>query len=86
MDLIAKLSTVPARILGLQAGTLKPGAPADVILFDPHEPWVLDRHALLSRSKNTPFEDARFSGRLQATFVGGRKVAERQDDGSLALV
>ena len=85
MDLIAKLSTVPASILGLKAGTLKPGVPADVILFDPDEPWVLDRHALLSRSKNTPFEDARFSGRLQATFVDGKLIAERHDDGALVL-
>ncbi len=83
MQLVDKLSTTPARILGLNAGTLKPGAPADVVLFDPNEPWVLDRHTLYSRSKNTPFEDARFSGRVQLTFVGGRKIAERRDDGSI---
>lgn len=83
MQLVDKLSTTPARILGLNAGTLKPGAPADVVIFDPNEPWVLDRHALYSRSKNTPFEDARFSGRVLLTFVGGQKIAERKDDGSI---
>ena len=86
VELVDKLSTTPARILGLNAGTLRPGAPADVIVFDPDEPWVLDRHALYSRSKNTPFEDARFSGRLALTFVGGKKIAERDDDGSIRLV
>lgn len=82
IDLIDKLSTTPARILGLNAGTLKPGAPADVILFDPHEPWVLDRKALYSRSKNSPFEDARFSGRLTATFVGGQQIAAKGANGA----
>jgi dihydroorotase len=83
IQLVDKLSTTPARILGLNAGTLKPGAPADVVVFDPNEPWVLDRQALYSRSKNTPFEDARFSGRVQLTFVGGRKIAERREDGAI---
>ncbi|MEM6383589.1 MAG: dihydroorotase [Pseudomonadota bacterium] len=85
-DLLTKLSTAPARILGIDAGTLKPGAPADVIVFDPDEPWVLDRKSLLSRSKNSPFEEARFSGRIKATFVGGRLVARYTMDGAAEIV
>ncbi|MEM1289108.1 MAG: dihydroorotase [Pseudomonadota bacterium] len=79
--LMEKLSTAPARILGLNAGSLKPGVPADLVLFDPDERWVLDRNALLSRSKNSPFEDVEFRGRVKACFVGGRQVAEHRDDG-----
>ena len=86
MALLDKLSTTPARILGLEAGTLAPGAPGDVIVFDPDEPWILDRKALLSRSKNSPFENARFSGRLKATFVSGRLIARAEADGPPAIV
>jgi len=72
--LVAALSTRPAARLGLEGGTLKPGAPADLIVVDPQVSWVLDRAALLSRSKNTPFEDARFEGRVLRTLVAGRTV------------
>lgn len=72
--LIAALSTRPAARLGLEAGTLRPGAAADLILLDPDESWVLDRAKLLSRSKNTPFEDARFEGRVLRTLVAGETV------------
>jgi len=74
MRLIDALSTRPAQIFGLDAGTLKPGAKADIALIDLEEPWLLSRDMLLSRSKNTPFEDARFTGRAVATYVGGRLV------------
>jgi dihydroorotase len=74
MRLIDAMSTRPAQIFGLDAGTLKPGAKADITLIDLEEPWLVAKDMLLSRSKNTPFEDARFSGRAVATYVGGVKV------------
>ena len=74
MRLIDALSTRPATIFGLDAGTLKPGAIADVTLIDLDEPWFVSKDRLLSRSKNTPFEDSRFSGRAVATYVGGKRV------------
>ena len=74
MRLIDAMSTRPAQIFGLDAGTLKAGAPADITLIDLDEPWLVSKDALLSRSKNTPFEDARFSGRAVATYVAGRLV------------
>ena len=55
-------------------GTLKPGAPGDITLVDLDEPWLVSRDSLLARSKNTPFEDARFSGRAVATYVAGQCV------------
>ncbi|MCO6177921.1 dihydroorotase [Ciceribacter sp. RN22] len=72
MRLIDAMSTRPARIFGLDAGTLKPGAPADITLIDLDEPWLVSKEAIVSRSKNTPFEDARFSGRAVSTYVRGR--------------
>lgn len=74
MRLIDALSTRPAAIFGLDAGTLKPGAKADITILDLDEPWVLYKEALVSRSKNTPFENARFTGRVVQTYVAGRLV------------
>ena len=74
MRLIDAMSTAPARIFGLPGGTLQPGAAADVTLIDLDEPWICAKEQLLSRSKNTPFENARFSGRAVATYVGGNAV------------
>ena len=74
MRLIDAMSSAPARIFGLPGGTLKPGAVADITLIDLDEPWICAKDQLVSRSKNTPFEDARFSGRAVATFVGGESV------------
>ena len=71
------LSTGPAKRLGLNGGTLKAGAPADLILFDPDEPWVLAEEDLHSLSKNTAFENARLQGRVLRTYVSGRKVFSR---------
>lgn len=74
MRLIDALSTRPARIFGLDAGTLKPGAKADITLIDLDEPWIFGKEAIVSRSKNTPFENARFTGRAVATYVAGKLV------------
>jgi dihydroorotase len=75
--LIRAMSTRPAELLGLQGGSLRPGSVADVIVIDPDEPWVLDPADLQSQCKNTPFDEARFSGRVVRTIVGGRTVFQR---------
>jgi dihydroorotase len=75
--LFAKLALGPARLLGLSGGRLAAGAPADLVLFDPDAPFVLDRYDLKSRSKNTPFDAARMQGKVLRTFVGGAQVFER---------
>lgn len=76
--LIEAMTAAPAAILRLPAGRLERGAPADLILLDAEAPYVLDRSRILSRSKNTPFEDARLEGRVMTTLVGGRIVHEAQ--------
>ena len=74
MRLIDAMSTRPAQIFGLDAGTLKPGAKADITLIDLEEPWLFGKEAIVSRSKNTPFENARFTGRAVQTYVAGKLV------------
>src|SRR5271166_482011 len=74
--LIRAMSTRPAELLGLPGGSLRAGSPADVIVIDPDTPWVLDPADLKSQCKNTPFDEARFSGRVVRTIVGGRTVYE----------
>ncbi len=74
--LLRAMSTRPAELLGLPGGTLKSGAPADVIVFDMDLPWVLDPNELKSKCKNTPFDEARLTGRVVRTIVAGRTVYE----------
>ncbi len=76
ITLLKAMSTRPAELLGLQAGTLKPGSPADVIIADIDAPWVLDPAKLKSKCKNTPFDEARLQGRVLRTIVAGRVVFE----------
>ena len=73
-QLFRAMALNPARRLGLSAGRLSDGAPADLVLFDPDAPFVLDRFALLSKSKNTPFDGARMQGRVLGTWVAGTPV------------
>ena len=72
--LFRALSLNPARRLGLPQGRMAVGAPADLVLFDPDAPYLLDRFKLLSKSKNTPFDGCRMEGKVLATFVGGTQV------------
>ena len=68
------LSTNPSKRLGIPGGSLAEGAVADLVLFDPDAPFVLDRWALQSKAKNTPFDGARMQGKVAGTWVGGKRV------------
>jgi dihydroorotase len=68
------LTSRPAAILGLPVGRLERGAPGDLIVFDPDYPWVCDPKTMRGRAKNTPFDNARMTGRVMTTIVGGRVV------------
>ncbi len=71
---VEKMSTAPARILQLNAGTLRVGAPADVVLFDPNERWRVDPERFASKGRNTPFAGWELTGRVRRTIVGGKTV------------
>ena len=68
----------PARRLRLDGGRLAAQAPADLVLFDPDAPFVLDRSALKSKSRNTPFDGTRMEGKVLATYVAGAPVFQRE--------
>jgi dihydroorotase len=72
--LVDALSGAPARLLGLEAGRLAPGAPADFVLADLEASWKVEDHVLRSRSKNSPFEHRTLEGRILETVVAGRTV------------
>ncbi|MCG6204054.1 dihydroorotase [Rhodopseudomonas sp. HC1] len=76
LSMIRAMSTRPAELLGLPGGTLRAGSPADLIVIDIDTPWIVDPNELKSKCKNTPFDEARFSGRVARTIVGGRTVYE----------
>lgn len=73
-QLFRAMALNPAKRLGLPQGRLAEGAPADLVLFDPDAPFLLDRFKLHSKSKNTPFDGQRMEGKVLATFVAGVQV------------
>jgi dihydroorotase len=70
--LIEAMSTLPARILGVNRGTLRPGAIADITLIDPNLVWQVDVRKFCSKSVNSPFHGWTLTGRAVATIVAGR--------------
>jgi dihydroorotase len=72
--LVDAMSTRPAALLGLEAGTLAPGAPADLVVVDLDRPWIVREEELRSRSKNSAFEGARLTGKVIRAMVGGAMV------------
>ncbi|MBP2645502.1 MAG: pyrC 2 [Firmicutes bacterium] len=75
-EVIDKMATTPARILGLEAGTLKMGAPADIVLIDTEQEWTVDSKNFYTRGKCTPYEGKKLRGKAVATIVGGRIVMQ----------
>jgi dihydroorotase len=73
-ELIERMSTAPARVFHLPGGTLKPGSPADLVLFDPAARWQVDPSRFFSKSRNTPFAGWELTGRVMRTVVGGATV------------
>ena len=75
-ELVRKMSVNPAKILGIDAGTLRVGAPADVVLVDLEEEWTVDPQKLHGKSRNTPFKGMTLTGKVKKTFLVGRVVFE----------
>jgi dihydroorotase len=72
VDLIGAVTLKPAQLVGLDAGRIAAGCPADLVLCDIDAPFVLDAAKLLSKSKNSPFDGRRLQGKVLATMVDGR--------------
>jgi dihydroorotase len=77
-DLVLRMSVMPARIFDLPGGTLAPGSPADVVVFDPAARWTVRPEEFFSKSRNTPFAGRELQGRADLTIVRGQVVFERQ--------
>lgn len=79
LTVLKAMTSRPAEILGLEAGRIAKGAPADLILVDLDYPWQVDEKQLRSRSRNTSFENARLAGKVMRTIVGGETVFLHKD-------
>ena len=76
--LLRAMTARPAELLGLPGGRLEKGAPADLIVVDLGQPWIVDRDQLRSRSKNSPFDESKMQGRVLYTMVEGNAVYDYQ--------
>lgn len=74
MELVEKMCWNPAQILGIPAGTLKEGHPADIVVADTREEYLIDREQFLSKGRNTPFHGRRVKGKILCTICGGEVV------------
>jgi dihydroorotase len=79
LDLLARMTVIPAGILGLPMGRLKIGAAADLMVFDLNRPWVIDSGAFCSKSKNSPFDKRPVLGKVLMTMVDGRIVYQSEE-------
>ncbi len=75
-ELVARMSTLPARVFGLSGGTLQPGAAADVCVLDPKQRWTVDPARFFTKCRNTPFAGRELVGRPTLTLVAGKIVHE----------
>ncbi len=76
-ELVRKMSVNPAKVLGIEAGSLSVGSPADIALVDINEQWTVDVDSLHGKSKNTPFKGMTLTGRVKKTLLNGKVVFER---------
>jgi len=77
MKLIASITSNPAKILGINKGSLEKGNAADLCVFDINKPWIVNKDILKSKSKNTPIENRKLQGQVLKTFVKGEVAFER---------
>jgi len=75
--LISTITSNPAKILGINKGSLEKGSDADLCVFDLNKPWIVNKNKLKSKSKNTPIEKRKMQGQVLKTFVKGELVYER---------
>jgi dihydroorotase len=79
LDVLRLITSAPADLMGLEAGKLEKGAPADLVLFDPDEGWKVDADQLIGKAQNSPFDGRPVQGRVLKTVVDGRPVFETDE-------
>jgi dihydroorotase len=72
--LITKLTSAPAKILSIEVGTLRVGAPADIVIFSPDAEWTVEAGKFVSKGKNTPLDGQKLKGKVMMTIYGGEIV------------
>lgn len=78
MQMVEKMSYNPARIAGIDRGTLLPGRKADITVMNPDKEFIIDRNAFVSKGKNTPFDGRKVKGVVEYTFADGRIVYQNR--------
>ena len=86
IEVLRHLTIDPARILGFEVGRLRPGAPADLVIFDPDAAWRIKTDEFRSKSKNAPFDGRPVQGRVERTIVDGRTIFERQEQARMTAI
>jgi len=81
VDLVAKFTEGPATVLGRAPATLRPGSPADIVIFDPDSPWTVDPAKFFSKGRNTPLAGQRLKGQVMLTMYRGQIVFRRGNFG-----
>jgi dihydroorotase len=74
MRALELLTAAPAKLLGLEAGRLAPGAPADLVLFSPDRGWKVEAGKLPGKAQNSPFDGRALEGRVLGTWKAGKRV------------
>jgi dihydroorotase len=77
VDVIARLTEGPAKVLGRTPATLRPGARADIVIFDPEQSWMVDPQDFASKGKNTPLIGQQLKGQVMLTMFGGQIAFRR---------
>ena len=74
LDLVDRMSTSPAKIIGSDRGTLNIGAPADIVIFDENEEFIVDVNEFETKGKNSPYGGMKLFGKVHRTILGGKTV------------
>lgn len=80
LQMVEKMSSNPARILGLKKGTLQVDSPADIVIFDPSATYKIDKTKFWSKAQNTPFDGRTVTGRVEMTLVDGKIVYDYNEE------
>ena len=84
MQMAEKMSYNPAKVLGIDKGSLQPGKTADIVIFDPEKTYRIDASAFASKSRNTPFQGREVTGAVRATIAGGEVIYHIEGKGAYA--